>query len=337
MRDRMYLTMKLGTKTFVSILDRKPREVISRNMLSMISAARVRVDVSHASAAVFTSSRRSKSASTSSTSTSRSRMPRAISSRVSAPRTSRSSRTASRRRSRPSLTSSCRSSARSGSASAGGPSRPMCARIATSSSGRVYIILLDDLNVAPLRTGDRAQARARVHRTPLRTTRSRRGRGDQRPQGCRAGVHQRPRAPVEGCRQLRRTAPAIGRGTAHRRLLSSRSRCPASTRVRIRARIHRTKPSSRICSRGCSRSIPRISNAASARSACSRPFAASRSFSKASVDAARRCCGSPKASTIRWPRRSARRAATRSSSPRETPSPPPRRRTSTCSRSIRAG
>ncbi len=49
------------------------------------------------------------------------------------------------------------------------------------------------------------------------------------------------------------------------------------------------------------------------RRACSTRSRASRSTSRAFADAGRRCCGSAKASTIRWPKRSVRRAATKSS------------------------
>ena len=71
--------------------------------------------------------------------------------------------------------------------------RPVAADVRSNrdvASGRVYIILLDDLNVAPLRTGIvRRHAREFIEQ-PLRTQRPRRGCGDERPQGCRAGIHQ---------------------------------------------------------------------------------------------------------------------------------------------------
>jgi len=60
------------------------------------------------------------------------------------------------------------------------------------SSGRVYIILLDDLNVAPLRTNI-----VRRHAT-VRPARSGRGRRHQRAQGLGAGIHERPGTPLEG-------------------------------------------------------------------------------------------------------------------------------------------
>ena len=65
------------------------------------------------------------------------------------------------------------------------------------SSGRVYIIVLDDLNVAPLRTNIvRRHAREFIEQ-PVRTARSGRGCRHQRTQGRGAGVHERSGAAPE--------------------------------------------------------------------------------------------------------------------------------------------
>ena len=126
--------------------------VCSRDMCRWLSPARSPPLWSRARSRRRRNSPHSRPPSTSSTSTSRSPTPRETSSAASPPTISRCSRTASRRRSRRSRTSSCPSS---------GPTRfrfggrPVPADVRSNrdvASGRVYIIVLDDLNVAPLRT-----------------------------------------------------------------------------------------------------------------------------------------------------------------------------------------
>ena len=190
------------------------------------------------------------------------------SSPVSPLKTSKCSKMASRRRFKRFPTSSFQRNAAASFAFGG---RPVPADVRSNrdvESGRVYIIVLDDLNVAPLRTAHRSTPRPRFHRTAFRSTRSRVGGRHERPQGCRPGIHERPGAAAAGRRQLLRTAAAVGRNAAHRRLLQQ----PAARRAQ-RYRLQRTtiRSSRRPFStrlRGTSRSTPAISSAASAPSAC---------------------------------------------------------------------
>ena len=176
---------------------------------------------------------------------------------------------------------------------------PTCGRTATAESGRVYIILLDDLNVAPLRTGIvRKHARDFIERhlgpNDLAAVVVTSGRKDAAQE-----FTSDPALLLEGCRSFHRPAPAVGRKPAHRRLLSvARAVGPRYAREHRQGSAGRGGRAESPHAHAVVRSR-RIRNAASAPSACSTRFAASRNISRACGAAARRCSGSAKASTTR--------------------------------------
>ena len=204
------------------------------------------------------------------------------------------------------------------------------------SSGRVYIILLDDLNVAPLRTGIvRRHAREFIERhfgpNDLAAVVVTSGRKDAAQEftndpalllrAVDGFVGQRLQsAEVQRIDDYYQSLALSGLDTREK---TGKGPQDEAVVPNLLTRMQSFDPSN--------------SSAASAQSACSNTFAACRNISKVSVDAARRCCGSPKASTIRWPKRSARRAATKSRRHARRHIRRRAARTSTCSRSTRAG
>ena len=86
-------------------------------------------------------------------------------------------------------------------------------------NGRVFVLVLDDLNTSFSRTARVKLAARAVHRALPRRQRRRGDRPDRRRQGDRPGVHQQPRAAAARGQQLHGPEGAIGDARPDRRIL----------------------------------------------------------------------------------------------------------------------
>ena len=85
--------------------------------------------------------------------------------------------------------------------------------------GRVYVIVLDDLDVSAMRSAPVKDAARRFVREHMARQRSRRRGLYERAQGCVAGIHDQSRAVIARHRQVSGAAPAIAQPRPARRVL----------------------------------------------------------------------------------------------------------------------
>ncbi len=96
------------------------------------------------------------------------------------------------------------------------PIEPDVQTNASGFNGRVYLIVLDDMHTAPLRSARVKAAAKQFVQRYLGRQRRRRHRPHQRPHRRRAGVHQQPAAAGQRDRQVHGAQAALGDAPAHR-------------------------------------------------------------------------------------------------------------------------
>ena len=162
-------------------------------------------------------------------------------------------------------------------------------------SGRLYVIVLDDLNVAPLRSKVVVQAARQFIERNFGPERHGGDHVYERANGCRAGVHIGAGAAPGRDRQVPGTQAALDRDRESRSVLptaSERARDQRAGHDRSGLRPAGSDDPARSVGRSASpisRPMPTTSSAAIARSRCWARCGGLPTYMGASVDAARRC------------------------------------------------